>query len=247
MAGGFLDAYFPLNRRRAAAQAHRPQPLGPRAAALLAVALPVLLAAWLGRAPAQSATAATPALATAVIVQPLGGLRIAAVTPPVLLEGDRVVAVPLGLSAPAAPSGTVAGASAPATPTATVRAAATPSAALSVPPAPATASVAASSPRFVDRAGLQRALAASPWPSVTWPSVTRIALCEAGVDSDHDGTYDLIDTRAVGPGGPYLGALQVAASHATPGVDLLNLADNLAVGYRLYVEAGGFAPWGCAP
>lgn len=247
MAGGFLDAYFSIDRRRVDARARRPQPIGSGVLALLAVALPVLLATWLGHTPASSAPAPTPALAASVVVLPLGSLRVAASAPAALFEGDRVVAVPLGISAANTPVPRDEPAITRPTPTAavpaaTVHAAATPSAALSVQPAGV-----ASGTRFVDRAGLQRALAASPWPSEAWPSVTRIALCEAGVDSDHDGAYDLIDTRAVGPGGPYLGALQIGASHATPGVDLLSLADNLAVGYRLYAEAGGFSPWGCPP
>ena len=91
------------------------------------------------------------------------------------------------------------------------------------------------------------ALAQTPWPSELWPRVVSLAICEAGIDSDRDGRYDMIDTQEIGAGGQYVGALQIGAGHAfSRPYDLQRLVDNLSAGYELWTSAGGsFAPWGC--
>lgn len=91
-------------------------------------------------------------------------------------------------------------------------------------------------------------LSRTPWPQETWGKVLSIAYCEAGIDSNRDGQYDLVDTQAIGAGGLYLGALQISREHRfKTAYNLLTLQDNLNAGYELWVAAGrSFGPWGCA-
>jgi hypothetical protein len=82
------------------------------------------------------------------------------------------------------------------------------------------------------------AVESSPWPAHLWATLTEIARCESRFDPSQ-----------VGDSGRSLGVLQVhtpAWPHLERAFDLLDLGDNLAAGWIIYVEAGRtFAPWSC--
>lgn len=101
--------------------------------------------------------------------------------------------------------------------------------------------------RYATRADLLQALARTQWDPTLWNTVINIAFCESGVDTDRDGIRDVVDTRASGAGGTYLGVLQIGRSHhfSVP-YDLRSLVGNLAAGHELWIDTGrSFAPWGC--
>jgi len=101
--------------------------------------------------------------------------------------------------------------------------------------------------RYASLGDLNAALAQTPWPAALWPSVTSIALCEAGLDTDRDGRYDTVDTQASGAGGRYIGVMQIGVDHVfAKAYDLRSLVGNLSAAYELWSAAGGsFGPWGC--
>jgi hypothetical protein len=83
-----------------------------------------------------------------------------------------------------------------------------------------------------------QALASSPWPRHLWPTLTEIARCESQFDPSQ-----------VGDSGRSFGALQVHAPawpRLVRSFDLLDLSDNLAAAWIVYIEAGhSFEPWSC--
>jgi hypothetical protein len=119
-----------------------------------------------------------------------------------------------------------------------------------VPPAPPTplAVAAVAATRYVGLGDLSAGLSQTPWPKELWPRVTSIALCESGIDTNHDGRYDQVDTRASGAGGRYIGVLQIGVDHIfSKPYDLRSLVGNLSAGYELWLDAGrSFSPWGCS-
>ncbi len=101
--------------------------------------------------------------------------------------------------------------------------------------------------RYASLGEMNTALGQTPWPAALWPSVTSIALCEAGLDTDRDGRYDTVDTQASGAGGRYIGVMQIGVDHSfSKSYDLRSLVGNLSAAYELWSAAGGsFGPWGC--
>lgn len=229
----------------------------PPAVALAAATAPEPLVSRVrdGRLPDDSALAtvlmaADPALTSEPVTLAVMSALAPAAPGPLALVPAAAAPVPARTVAPAAPE--PAAAAAPVVPAAdappVVRAAVAPVAPAATAPALAQTAPPAAGARFATQAEVAAALARSPWPEETWPRVIAIAFCESGVDSDHDGRYDVVDTQALGAGGLYIGALQISREHRFPApYDLYALADNLAAGYELWLRAGrSFVPWGCA-
>lgn len=125
----------------------------------------------------------------------------------------------------------------------------------SAPPAILTVSRAPLSGHYVTIDAMLIAAAAVGWPQT--PVLPVVAICESGVDLDHDGVKESVDVTAVSPGGDR-GPLQINPVHARPGGlvertgyqwdDMLSLVPNLTVGLAIYTVAGNrFTPWSCDP
>lgn len=101
--------------------------------------------------------------------------------------------------------------------------------------------------RYATRADLIEALGRTRWDPAQWATVISIAFCEAGADTNRDGIPDVVDTRASGAGGLYLGVMQIGQAHRfSAPYDLRSLVGNLSAGYELWLDSGrSFAPWGC--
>lgn len=120
--------------------------------------------------------------------------------------------------------------------------------------APPEAPPAAAGARYVPRQQVAAVAAAVGFPSPDY--VASIAMCESGLDTNHDGIKDTSDTLATGRAGER-GTMQLHPTHARTGGLLsqigiswdamYDLWSNMQAAYGLFVAAGySYSPWSCA-